>query len=206
MRAALAATVAEDAASVEVTLDYTVRAPAGTTRVPLAVALVPDASVAVEEATSPAGTVGVDLADGRERWTGWLRLAQPLAAAGELPFQIRYRVFQRGGPRIEVPVVVVTWPPVEPRAAPFTADVLVPAGVAVSEPFPSGLERVGGGDGPQRYHAELPAVPELLGFQVPSGDDAPWLTLRTALNGAAVALALAFSAAGWRYLRRLPRP
>lgn len=170
VRAALAATVEEDAASVEVTLDYTVRAPAGTTRVPLAVVLSPDASVAVEEATSPTGVVNVDLAGERERWTGWLRLAQPLAAAGELPFQIRYRVFQRGGPRIEVPVVAVTWPPAEPRPATFTADVLVPADIAVDEPFPSGLERADSGDGRQRYHAELPAVPELLAFRVAPGD------------------------------------
>ncbi|HET9986697.1 MAG TPA: hypothetical protein VFQ38_24175 [Longimicrobiales bacterium] len=203
LHAVLRATVDEDAASVEVQLDYTVRAPAGTTQVPLAVVLFPNASVAVAEATSPVGNVTVELAGEGERWTGVLRLAQPLAASGELPFQLRYRVFQRGGPRVEVPVVAVLWRPAEPRSATFTGDVLAPAGLALYEPFPSGLEPALEESGQQRYHVELPAVPALLAFSVASGS-APWLTLGNVLNGAAVVLALAFSAAGWRYLRRRP--
>ncbi|MGW8268133.1 MAG: hypothetical protein ACWGSQ_17330, partial [Longimicrobiales bacterium] len=105
-----------------------------------------------------------------------------------------------GPGRATVPILAVTWVPRDPHPRTFVARVDVPAGVTVTESFPTSVvTRPRGAEGGS-YEMALQGVPAMLVLRTVQGE-APFLTLEGILDGFVVAVLLLIGALGVRYLK-----
>jgi hypothetical protein len=102
--------------------------------------------------------------------------------------------------RATVPILAVSWVPRDPHPRTFVARVEVPAGVTVTESFPTSVverpRRAEGGP----YEMALQGVPAMLVLRTVQGE-APFVTLEGILDLFVVVTLLLMGALGIRYLK-----
>lgn len=102
---------------------------------------------------------------------------------------------------LQLPILMVDWPPVAAAEGMFDARITLPAGFAVVERFPTApLVSSAAPDGGTTYGLSLPAVPSMVRMRARRGNPGPGFGARV---DAAVIAALAVLAVGvWVGLRR----
>ena len=132
-------------------------------------------------------------------WSGTVTLPP---GGGPLSLRITYDVaggWEESG-RVTVPILAAAWVPEDPHPRTFVARVDVPAGVTLTESFPTSVEvRPRGSEGGP-YEMALQGVPAMLVLRTVQGDP-PFLTLEGILDALVVAALLIMAAVGIRFLR-----
>jgi len=137
-------------------------------------------------------------------WSGSVTLPTPEegSPAPPLTLGLTYEVdggWEESG-RATVPILAVTWVPRDPHPRTFVARVEVPAGVTVTESFPTSVvTRPRGAEGGP-YEMALQGVPAMLVLRTIQGE-APPVTLEGILDAFVVAFLLLMGALGIRYLK-----
>jgi len=121
--------------------------------------------------------------------------------ADGVPLNVKYHVAGavRGPhPRRIVRIPIVSGPtPVEALPGHFRAEVRVPEGWSLSEPFPSGLRAVGGA-----YETSLSVTPAMVGFRTAT-DGVRRFGFPRLVDLITLTLLLVFGGFGWRHMRRI---
>ena len=213
LTAELVAIVTPPRAAVEMAISYRLKT-GGSTEIPLAI-LALGASRATELTVDCQGKrleLRPSSSSNPRRQMLEIVLPQALAAQQELELELRY-IVDRGlfgemdGPlAASLPVAAVLWPPATEAAEAFRAEVRLPDGWSLYDPFPSGLRRLVSDLEAdlsvrlpvQTWQASLPVVPSMLRFRARRGA-APWLSPDRVADLSSVALLLALLLfGGWR--------
>jgi hypothetical protein len=199
--------VVPDAGSTEIAvqMEYVLR-PAGDTVVPLSVVLFDSTSITGLALAVNGRSVTLEglSGDGLSYQSGTVRLSPSNAALDSLPFRVLYTVHPRGvadRERIQVPVVAVTWPPVEASPGTFVATLLMPGGYSAFDPLPSVLREISNEGSARAYEASLQVVPALFSFRMTEGR-APRFGLAGLLDTGVLVLLAVFTWIGWRHFRQ----
>jgi hypothetical protein len=193
---------------VRVSIRYRVEPGDGPLEIPLAGLLFGGAKLSEVRTVLAGSTRAIDLSHSPGgRVTGSIPLSQVPRADEPISLELLYDVAQAGSAsggsdRVwRIPILAVTWPPVEARPETFTLEALIPTEYTLLESFPTGL-RYGGENGRRtRYVTTVPVVPALVSLRVTEGERR--MTVTGLLNVAVPILLFGgMSILGWRYLKK----
>jgi hypothetical protein len=136
-------------------------------------------------------------------WEGAISIPREVAWPGDsLTLRFDYAVeggWGRGG-RIELPLVVPRWNPLQPTPTTFMATVEIPRGRTVTGSFPSSVLARPSPDAGGPFQLGLQGVPAMLVLHLAEGGG-PLLTLPGVLDVLVVSILLVMGLLGMRYLR-----
>lgn len=146
----------------------------------------------------------IEMEELRKRyWEGSVPIPRESARLGDsLSLRFDYQVegaWGRGG-RIELPLIVPRWNPLQPTPTTFMATVEIPRGRTVTGSFPSSVLARPPPDAGGPFQLGLQGVPAMLVLHLAEGGG-PLLTLPRFLDALVASILLVMGLLGVRYLR-----
>ena len=198
---------------IDVLITYWVLPDSGAAAVPLS-ALTPKSTGII----SPSASVGLPSAGGateeipgfrlqeqrKHYWEGSVPIPGALGPeADSLPVHLSFSVEGGWGPegRIEIPLLVPRWLPLDPTPRTFIARVEVPRDLTLVGSFPTSVLARPRPDGERAYEIGLQGVPSMLILEVVAGAG-PVITLERGLDLLVILALLLMGALGVMHLRR----
>jgi len=192
-------------ARIPVTMEYRLLPDSGSREVGLTLLSPGSTRLLAVRASWAGGSLPLKLLELRPHyWTGSVTLPTggERSPAPPLTVGLTYEVdggWEESG-RATVPILAVTWVPRDPHPRTFVARVEVPAGVSVTESFPTSVvTRPRGAEGGP-YEMALQGVPAMLVLRTVQGE-APGVTLEGILDTFVLVFLLLMGALGIRYLK-----
>jgi len=157
-------------------------------------------------ASADGTAVPVTLGSVGERVDGTVTLPRSLPGDRAVQLELRYAVtgaVARDGESLDirVPVLLLLVTPASSADDFFAAELRVPAGITVTESFPTVPRRHETVEGEERYALALQVVPSLLRWRGTEGA-APWLSFEAGVDLALIVVILGFALLGARALAR----
>jgi hypothetical protein len=205
IRAELQVDLSRPGATAHVRIDYRLRVPPGTTRIPITALVSRPGTIADVSAHTPTRALTVELPESSTaQRSGFVHLPGD-RPDGVLTLVVEYEVARsitpaRADVLYRVPLVAVDWPPADPLPGTFTGRAMVQPDIHVFESFPTTLAGPLGWTGRSVWAVELSVLPAYLTFRGRLYGP-PTFTVPRVVDTSILVLLLLLGLLGWSRLR-----